>query len=69
MTDISKRICFGKTIKVSNHVWIGNDVTMLKGVSIGHDSIIGTKSVVTSDVPNNVIAVGNPAWFVKDGIS
>ncbi|MBQ9100137.1 MAG: hypothetical protein IJY54_01985 [Paludibacteraceae bacterium] len=52
MTDISKRICFGKTIKVSDHVWIGNDVTMLKGVSIGHDSIIGTKSVVTVEMKN-----------------
>ena len=65
----NKRICKGKTIVVENHVWIGNDVVVLKGVNIGHDSVIGTKSVVSKDVPNNVIAVRNPARVVKEGVN
>lgn len=63
------RICEGKNIKVEDHVWIGYGATVMKGVSIGHDSIIGTMSVVTSDVPSHSIVAGNPARVVKSGIS
>lgn len=63
------RICKGKGIKVEDHVWIGFGTTVMKGVTIGHDSIVGTMSVVTSDVPSQSIAVGVPAKVVKSGIS
>lgn len=70
MADMpDKRICKGKSIFVEDHVWIGNGVTVLKGVRIGHDSIIGTMSVVPADVPSNSVAVGNPARVVKNGVS
>ena len=51
---------FGKPVRIGDHVWIGGNVTILPGVSIGDHSIIGAGSVVTKDIPANVIAVGNP---------
>ena len=46
---------------VGDNVWTGARVTILKGVTIGENSIIGTGSVVTKDVPPNTIVAGNPA--------
>ena len=56
-------------IHIGNHVWLGKHAKILKGVSIGNNSIIGMSSVVTKNVPNNSIAAGNPARVVRDGIS
>ena len=58
-----------KPIIIGNHVWIGKHCTILKGVTIGNDSIIGMSSVVTNNVDSNSIYVGNPARKVKEGIS
>ena len=57
---------FGKPVRIGDHVWIGGNVTILPGVSIGDNSIIGAGSVVTKDIPANVIAVGNPCKVIKD---
>lgn len=54
-----------KPIEVGNNVWIGGDVTILPGVKIGDNSVIGAKSVVTKDIPANVIAVGNPCTVLR----
>ena len=54
-----------KPIVVGDDVWIGGDVTILPGVTIGSGSVIGAKSLVTRDIPDNVLAVGNPARVVK----
>lgn len=54
-----------KPIKIGNNVWIGADVTILSGVKIGENSVIGAKSVVTKDIPANVIAVGNPCRVLR----
>ena len=48
-------------IKIGRHVWIGDRVTILKGVTIGDNSIIGAGSVITRDVERNTIVAGNPA--------
>ena len=56
-------------ITIGNHVWLGKHAKILKGVSIGDNSIIGMSSVVTKDVPNNSIAAGNPARVVKEGVN
>ena len=52
-------------ITIGDNVWIGGGATILPGVSIGENSVIGAGSVVTRDVPANVVAVGNPARVVK----
>ena len=53
-----------KTI-VGDRVWLGANVTVLKGVQIGNDAVIGAGSVVTKDVPENAIAVGVPAKVLR----
>ena len=47
-------------IIIGDNVWIGGNVVINPGVSIGENSVIGSGSVVTKDIPNNVIAIGNP---------
>ena len=55
-------------VKFSGHVWLGQNVTVLKGVTIGHGTCIGAKSLVTKDIPANSLAVGVPAKVIKSGI-
>jgi acetyltransferase-like isoleucine patch superfamily enzyme len=50
---------------ISDYVWLGAGSTVLPGVTIGQGSIIGAGSVVTKDIPANVIAVGNPCKVIK----
>lgn len=67
-TDAEERInggCYGKPVHIGKRVWIGGDVKILAGVSIGDDTIIGTGSIVTKDIPSGVIAVGNPCKVIK----
>ena len=52
-------------IHIGNNVWIGAGVTVLGGVTIGDNSVIGAGSVVTKDIPENMIAVGSPARVIK----
>jgi acetyltransferase-like isoleucine patch superfamily enzyme len=54
-----------KPVKIGNNVWLGEGVKVLKGVNIGENSVIGAGSVVTTDVPANVIAAGNPCRVIK----
>ncbi|WP_348260967.1 acyltransferase [Telmatobacter sp. DSM 110680] len=53
-------------IKICNYAWLGFDVVVLKGVTIGEGAIIGARAVVTKNVPPWTIAVGNPARVVKE---
>ncbi|MBR6712743.1 MAG: sugar O-acetyltransferase [Selenomonadaceae bacterium] len=52
-------------IEIGDDVWIGGDVTILPGVKIGRGSVIGAKSLVSKDIPENVVAFGNPCRVVK----
>lgn len=54
-----------KEIIIEENVWLGYGVKVLKGVRIGKNSLIGANSVVTKDIPANVIAVGNPCRVIK----
>jgi galactoside O-acetyltransferase len=53
-------------IRICDYAWLGFDVVVLKGVTIGEGAIIGARSVVTRDVPPWTIAAGNPAGVVKE---
>ena len=50
---------------IGNHVWLGVNATILKGVRVGDNSVIGACSVVTHDIPADVIAAGNPCKVIK----
>jgi virginiamycin A acetyltransferase len=52
-------------IVIGNDVWIGYQATILSGVTVGHGAIIGSKSVVASDVPPYSIVAGNPARIIR----
>lgn len=54
-----------KPVKIGCNVWIGSNSTILPGVTIGDNAVIGAGSVVTKDVPDNMIAAGNPARVIK----
>lgn len=53
-------------ITIGDDAWIGFNVAILKGVTIGEGVIVGASSVVTRDVPPYVVVVGNPARVVKE---
>lgn len=55
-----------KPVILEDNVWVGDHATVLKGVTIGQNSIVAARAVVTKDVPANVIVAGNPARIVKE---
>lgn len=61
----NKDIQYCYPITVGNNVWIGGNVVVLPGVTIGNNVTIGAGSVVTKDIPDNVVAVGNPCRIIK----
>ena len=60
-----KRLLSAKPVYIENNVWIGELCSILPGVTIGENSIIGANSVVTKSIPENCIAAGNPARVIK----
>lgn len=57
--------CYAKPVTIGHRVWIGGGVNINQGVTIGDNSIIGAGSVVTKDVPPNVIAAGVPCRVIR----
>ncbi len=55
-----------RPIFVGDNVWFGGNVIVLPGVKIGDDAVIGAGSVVTKDIPNDVVAFGNPCKVMKE---
>lgn len=56
---------WAEPVTIGDNVWIGGSVTILPGVTIGSNVTIGAGSVVTRDIPDNVVAVGNPCKVIK----
>lgn len=57
---------YGIPITIGNNVWIGGSCAVLPGVTIGDNCVIGAGSVVTRDIPCNVIAAGNPCRVIRE---
>ena len=64
-----KRINADRDIFIGDHVWVGRIVSILKGAKIGNGSVIGSMSLVSGSIPNDVIAAGIPAKPIKENIS
>ncbi|WP_246657775.1 DapH/DapD/GlmU-related protein [Arthrobacter yangruifuii] len=52
-------------ISIGNNVWIGGGTTILPGITVGENSVVGAGAVVPRDVPPNTVVVGNPAKPVR----
>ena len=66
--DVAQRnagLEYAYPIMVGDNVWIGGNCILLPGVSIGENSVIGAGSVVTGNIPANVVAVGNPCRVIR----
>lgn len=57
--------CYAKPITIGNNVWVGAGVHINQGVTIGDNVIIGSGSVITKDIPSNVIAAGVPCKVIR----
>jgi acetyltransferase-like isoleucine patch superfamily enzyme len=65
----NERLNHAQDINIGNHVWIAAKCHVLKGVSIGSNSIVGAGSIVTKDVPENCIVAGVPAQVKKTKVT
>ena len=62
----AKGLQYNKDVHIEENVWIGAGVIIVPGVHIGKNSVIGAGSVVTKDIPENVVAVGNPCRILRE---
>ena len=61
-----KAMQYNKPVHICENVWIGAGTVIVPGVTIGKNSVIGADSVVTKDIPENVVAVGNPCRVLRE---
>ncbi|MDW2205228.1 sugar O-acetyltransferase, partial [Vibrio sp. 1636] len=65
--DLRREVAqFNIPVHIEDNVWIGANSVVLPGVTIGENSVIGAGSVVTKDIPSNVVAVGNPCRVLRE---
>jgi acetyltransferase-like isoleucine patch superfamily enzyme len=64
-----ERINPPEDIVIEDAVWLGNEVVVLKGVTIGRGSVIGLRAVVSRSIPSQCLAVGTPARVVREGVT
>ena len=57
---------YGLGITIGNNVWIGGNTVVNPGITIGNNAVIGSGSVVTKDIPDDVVAVGNPCKILRE---
>lgn len=57
---------YGKPVVIGNNVWIGGNTVINPGVKIGDNAVIGSGSVVTKNIPSNVVAAGNPCRVIRE---
>jgi maltose O-acetyltransferase len=64
--ELRRKQEFAKPIEIGSDVWVGGGAIILPGVKIGSKSVIGAGSVVTRDIPNGVVAAGNPCRVIRE---
>lgn len=64
--ELRRKVEFGKPIEIGSDVWVGGGAILCPGVKIGSRSVIGAGSVVTKDIPEGVVAAGNPCRVIKE---
>jgi acetyltransferase-like isoleucine patch superfamily enzyme len=64
-----ERLNRSQDVVISDHVWLGMNVIVLKGTHIGHGSIIGASSLVSGNIPSLSVAAGQPARVVRQGVT
>jgi maltose O-acetyltransferase len=64
--DLRRKKEFAKPIEIGSDVWIGGGAIICPGVNIGSKTVIGAGSVVTRDIPEGVVAVGNPCRVIRE---
>lgn len=57
---------YNAEVHIGNNVWLGAGVIVMPGVTIGDNSVIGAGSIVTKDIPSNVVAFGNPCKVFRE---
>ena len=62
----SRGLQYNKDVWIGENVWIGAGVIIMPGIHIGNNSVIGAGSIVTRDIPENVVAVGNPCRVLRE---
>ena len=62
---VEEGVEFGEPVTIGNNVWLGGGVIVCPGVTIGDNTVVGAGSVVTKDLPANVLAVGNPCRVIR----
>ncbi|MGR5239081.1 sugar O-acetyltransferase [Vibrio alfacsensis] len=65
--DLRREVAqFNMPVRIGDNVWLGAHSVVLPGVTIGENSVIGAGSIVTKDIPANVVAVGNPCRVMRE---
>lgn len=57
---------YNASVRIGKNCWIGAGAVILPGITIGDDTVIGAGSIVTKDIPSNVVAVGNPCRVLRE---
>ncbi len=61
-----KGLQYNKSVRIGKNCWLGAGVIVMPGVTIGDNVVIGAGSIVTKDIPSNVVAVGNPCRVLRE---
>lgn len=61
-----KSLQYNLPVYIERNVWIGSGVQIIPGVTIGENTVIGAGSIVTKDIPSNVVAAGNPCRVIRE---
>lgn len=64
-----QRINAARDVEIGEHVWLGEGVMVLKGATIGRDSVVGARGLVSGAIPAASLAVGVPARVVREGVT